>query len=197
MYWHTEPEHGGLATLDPLEMKMFQFNPEQVQASISVSYAKRAAIGATYQRLHYQNTQNTVINLNLRSDTRFLAARRINPAKFNQGSQLTGSQQKEIKDEFKDYQRFLYALAYPRGAQNDVLRRSPPVALLVWPQLFAIKVRLMSIRFNWTRFAIDGRPVAMEAACTFETVQNYRLTHDLARRKMLERPEPADKVRDK
>ena len=188
---NTTPEHGGLATLDPTEIMMFQFNPEQVSAAIQVNYARRNAVGATYQRMHYQHTQNTVFNLTLKSDTRMLAARR---AKV--GRAFTSDEKKSILDDFKDYQRFLYALAYPRGSQNDVLRRSPPVALLVWPELLAIKVRLTSLRFSWTAFALSGKPVAMEAACTFETVQNYRLTHSLARKKMFMRPEPADKVQE-
>lgn len=191
MYWNTQPEHGGLATLDPTEIKMFHFNPEQVGAQLTVNYARRSAIGASYQRMHYQNTNNVVFSVTLKSDIRFLAARKVKV-----GRKLTSTERQEIVDDFFDYQRFLYALAYPRGRQNDVLRRSPPVALLIWPELLAIKVRLTGINFNWTAFAQSGRPVAMEAACTFETVQNYRLTHSLARRKMFLRPEPADKVKD-
>lgn len=175
---------GLLHNEDTGESWQFFMNPEEVTAQIEVNWAKSAAIGASYERLSYQNTSNATFDIMLRhnriwfADVSRTAANRqaLSPQGFATGRKLNTSEWDSVKEEFEKKRRFLMSLCYPRGRVNDVVRRSPPQCLLMWPGYLAVRVVMRSLQMRDTVFDTDGYPVNFEAQCQFEEYRTYRLT---------------------
>lgn len=149
----------------------FVINPENLTVQISVNWTKAAALGASFERMHYRNTANATFDLIVKANRIMFVDMQRGP-----GVTLTQGNYSDIKLDFESRRNFLMSLCYPRGRQNDVLRRSPPTCLLVWPGYLAVRAVMRSLQMRDTQFAQDGSPVAFEAACQFEEYRTYRLT---------------------
>jgi hypothetical protein len=156
----------------------FMFNPRQLVAQIHVNWEKAAALGASFERLGYRNTNNTTFDLTLLHNLAAWVSRTRKP-----GETIDASRAADIRKEFERHRNFLIALCYPQGRYNDILRRSPPTALLIWPGYLAVRVVINSLQFTDTDFDEHSRPTVFEAACNFEEHRVYRLTSADAYRK--------------
>jgi len=169
---------------DTGESWQFFMNPEEITTQIEVNWTKSAAIGASYERLSYQNTANATFDLVLRHNRIWFAdvsrapidQVNLSPQGFASGRQLNPSEYDTIRDEFEKKRRFLMSLCYPRGRVNDVVRRSPPHCILLWPGYLAVRVILRSLQMADSQFDTNGQPVYFEASCQFEEYRTYRLT---------------------
>jgi hypothetical protein len=162
---------GALVNEDTNESQVFMFNPTQLVTAIQVNWDKDAGIGASFERLGYRNTANAEFNLTLIHDFKAWISRTRSP-----GERFSQSESDNLRDEFEQHRRFLMALCYPRGRWNDVLRRSPPPATLMWPGYLAIRVVINSVQFTDKEFDDNSKPLAFDAACVFQELRVYRLT---------------------
>lgn len=170
---------GALVNLQTQKMLEFFMNPTELSMSLTVNWTKQQTLGGTYERMHYRGTTNPTFPLELHFNRLLYAdsfRTATNSAGRGGGAELSPSELKEISDAFEGYRRFLLALAYPVGNVREVLRRSPPHALLLWPKVLAVRVVLTSLTIRDTSFANDGAPSAFNASCTFEEFRTYRLT---------------------
>ena len=134
MSFATGPKvRGALINEDTGEAQGFMFNPRQLVAAIQVNWDKAPGIGASFERLGYRNTSNPEFNLTLLHNLVAWIDRTRKP-----GEHINAANAETIRAEFERHRNFLIALCYPRGRWNDVLRRSPPTALLMWPGYLAI-----------------------------------------------------------
>ncbi|KKN87417.1 hypothetical protein LCGC14_0258720 [marine sediment metagenome] len=175
---------GALINEDTGEAQGFMFNPRQLVASIQVNWDKAPGIGASFERLGYRNTSNPEFNLTLLHNLTAWIARTRKP-----GETINATSAAEIRTEFERHRNFLIALCYPRGRWNDVLRRSPPTALLMWPGYLAIRVVINSLQLTDKDFNEKSKPIVFEAACVFQEHRIYRLTSADAYRKGFMRAE--------
>lgn len=156
----------------------FMFNPKQLTAQIQVNWDKSVSLGASFERLGYKNTSNVPINLTLTHNLAAWLARTRKPKEVvSIGTAI------DLRKEFDRHRNFLIALCYPQGRWNDVLRRSPPTALLMWPGYLAMRVVITTLQFTDTEFDEASRPTVFDAACAFEEHRTYRLTSADAYRK--------------
>lgn len=163
----------------------FFMNPEEVTTQIEVNWTKSAAVGASYERLSYQNTANATFDLMLRHNRIWFADtfrsdpnhKVLSQQGFATGGKLTIDEVQVgiIRTEFEKKRRFLMSLCYPRGRVNDVIRRSPPQCLLMWPGFLAVRVVMRSLQMRDVAFDKDGYPINFEATCQFEEYRTYRL----------------------
>lgn len=170
---------------DTGESWQFFMNPEEVSVQIEVNWNKSASLGASSERLSYQNTNNATFDILLRHNRIWLADTKRTPGSstFDQfvqnqtpASKLSPSDFTDVREEFERRRRFLMSLCYPRGRVNDVIRRSPPQCILVWPGYLAIRVVMRSLQLKDSQFDYQGYPVMFEAQCQFEEYRTYRLT---------------------
>jgi len=98
------------------------------------------------------------------------------PQGFATGRKIPQQDFQILREQFELKRRFLLSLCYPRGRVNDVVRRSPPQCILVWPGYLAVRVVMRSLQLRDTAFDRDGYPVNFEAQCQFEEYRTYRLT---------------------
>lgn len=169
---------GALVNEDTNEALGFMFNPTQLVTAIQVNWDKAPALGASFERLSYKNTGNAEFNLTLIHNLKAWISRTRKP-----GETINASTAASIRKEFERHRRFLIALCYPRGRWNDVLRRSPPTALLMWPGYLSIRVVINSLQFTDNEFDENSKPTAFDAACVFQEQRIYRLTSADAYRK--------------
>lgn len=169
---------GALINEDNGEEMPFMFNPRQLTAQLQVNWDKSAALGASFERLGYRNTSNVIFNLNLLHNLVAWISRNRAPGRL-----ITGATAANIRSSFDQHRRFLIALCYPQGRYNDVMRRSPPTALFIWPGYVAMRLVITSLQFTDTEFDENSLPTVFDAACVFEEHRTYRLTSADAWRK--------------
>ena len=133
-----------------------QFNPTGFEESIEVGWAHLKVPGLSHERLHFVNTENLKLSLELTFDA-------LDPA-----SSL---------DAVLKARRFLMSLCYP-VAGEDVPSTSPPRVLVVWPSVVSLTCVVGSLSFKYNRFNLQGTPVQFTAKLALEEIRDVRLTSD-------------------
>lgn len=151
------PQRMSLSNLHTAETMEMQYNPEELEEGLEVTYQRLTILGMSHQELQYINTGNHEVTLKLAFDS--LAS----PAP---------------KYDIIDARKFLLSLHYaPRGA-NTIRSGAPPRVLFFWPKLFAIQARILKPQFKHTRFALNGTPTAFVVTVQMSEVLDARLTSD-------------------
>jgi hypothetical protein len=152
------------------EVLRFDFNPKQLNATVSANYAKVAALGGTGQRLHFGHTSNFSIPLTIYMDRHALIARDPDNGEFLADTKMD------------DVQRYLLSCVFPVGRQNDPIRRAPPRLLFLWPGIMELPVRMISENFSFTKFEHDLKPWIYSVRIVMESdLSSTRITSDVIR----------------
>jgi hypothetical protein len=154
------PERMHLVDLRTGEDRSVFFNPEQLEEQLSVNWAKLTVPGLSHQVLHYVNTNNHALSLDL-----YLAAHSLLERQL-----------------MEDYRRFLLSLCYSSGAAGTIAEATPPRVLLVWPELFSMTVVLGDLKIRHARFAQTGASTRYFATISIEEIRDVRLTSEDVRR---------------
>ncbi len=173
----TRIERGVLVNQATAEMQEFLFNPIQVTTNLTVNWDRHVSLAASFERLHYRNTSNVTVSLELTVNRMMIALRRRDVS-----GRVPRGQFASIREEFSDRRKFLLSLCYPRGLPNDPVRRSPPSALFLWPSFMAMEIVITQVGFTDEAWAINGEPISFKANLQLEEVRDYRLTSAQARR---------------
>lgn len=150
------PERMHLVDLRTGEDREVFFNPDQLQEQLSVNWARLTVPGLSHQVLHYVNTNNHSLDIDL-----YLAAHSL--------------LERQLMD---DWRRFLLSLCYSSGGAGGVADGGPPRVLLVWPQMFSMVVVLGSLKIRHTRFAQSGASTRYFATISVEEIRDMRLTSE-------------------
>jgi len=133
-----------------------QFNPDEVDEKIGVSYNRLAVQGLSHQPMQYQYTENMKISLTLGFE-----------ALSKDGGGRTF-----------DTRKFMLSLLYAGRNAQDIIGGEPPRVLFIWPQLYSIKVRITSYSNSMKRFALNGRPTSFSLKLDLEWVLDSRMTSE-------------------
>lgn len=177
-YYSGRVVRGVMQNLHTGEEAQFQFNPQQLTKSLDANYARQQTLGGTRERLHYRNTGNLKIPLQLQ----FSLADYVDRNRGAGQGTLSDAALKQIVLDFEDQRKFFQALFYPIGRANDPLRRSPPTALLLWPKNVAIEVVAMNYRDNDTLFNLQQETRMFSLNINLEEQRRWRMTSAIARR---------------
>lgn len=170
----TDLRRGALLNEETGDLREFLINPEELKTQVDVTWNRQAALGASGERLSYGHTAAAKFDLTLRYH-RMEFVERYRP-NDRAGYRSDPGKLKQAAIEFENHRRFLLSLCYPRGRTTDILRRSPPMCLLIWPNYLAVRVVVLNLSITDRAFAIDGAPVAFEAALSMLEYRTYRLT---------------------
>ena len=146
----------------------FHFNPTELRAQIQANYARVSSLGGVGQRLHYNYTNNFVINTDVYMDKHALVDRSPTRNEF-------------FADELmRDTQVFLLSCLFPVGRQNDPIRRAPPRLLFLWPGIMELPVRMISQSFNFSKFENSLLPWIFSVPLVMESdLSTTRITSDV------------------
>jgi contractile injection system tube protein len=135
-----------------------QFNPTELEETLSVNWGKLAVLGLSHMPLQYQQTDNHGFSFELAFH-----------AVVDQSAQLFT---------IARARRFLLALGYPTRRSQSVATGAPPRALFFWPQLASITCVLRKVTFKHTLFNQQGDPIMFTAKVTLEEIRDARLYAD-------------------
>lgn len=133
-----------------------QFNPGDFENSVSSEWSRIRTPGASRQKMHYENTNNFTVSM----DLYFTATNEAEYADINKA------------------RHYIESWVYPRAGSAFNPGGGPPVLLATWPLVFSIECYLISATFKNTRFATDGRCTRFTASVKFEECRDNRLTSE-------------------
>lgn len=154
------PERMHLVDLRTGEDRTAFFNPSQLEEQVSVNYARQTIPGLSHQPLQYVNTNNHGIELDL----------------YAAGHSVT---ERQLMD---DWRRFLLSLCYASESADSIQNGAPPSVLFIWPRVFSMRIRIMSVRIVHKDFVIGGETRRWAAAISFEEDRSARITSEEVRR---------------
>jgi len=130
-----------------------QMNPTTFDESIGAEYDKLSTPGQSHQRMHYRNTANYVVSMDLRWRA------------FSE-------------DEYAEmivarHQLLSWCYPWHSAGQRQI---GPPRLVATWPTVFSISCYLMSCKIKHERFGLDGGSVAWTASVVFEEARERFLS---------------------
>ena len=128
-----------------------QFNPEQLQESIGVNYAKLQVPGLSHTRKHFINTDDVKFD-------------------FELWYHAVGGSAEDLAAILED-RKFLYALTHPWRA-DGINRGGPPRVLFIWPTFISLTCVVTGLSFTYTQFSKTGAPVAWKCKVTLEEIRD-------------------------
>jgi hypothetical protein len=144
----------------PGDVLTAQFNPTELEESLSTDWAKLAVLGFSHKPQQFQQTDNHAFQFELT---------------FNAVDDSPTSQLPTIAAA----RRFLLALCYsPRSAQRSVASGGPPRVLFVWPKLASLTSVVKKVSFKHTMFNREGDSVLFVAKLQLEEIRDARLYAD-------------------
>jgi len=146
----------------------FQFNPPDFTENFNANYARHNVPGLSYQVMHYINTNNETIPLQIYMSELLLAEMQMIPtAGANWGGipiaqagmphnviGFVGPEQKAPSLSIMDQKRFLQSLVFPQSSPSGG-SLSPPAILFAWPKVIRMTARVTQLSFRHQRFSID------------------------------------------
>lgn len=154
-----EPPRMHLMNLLTLEGFYMQFNPTQIERSVSAEWQAMDVLGLSHQPLQYAKTTNQTVQLELYFRADSIA-------------------QREGGDEVM---KFLESLMYAPAGATSIGQAAPPRVLVVWPQTLSLTCVVRSVRFRHQRFNVRGQTVEWTASTAFEEIRDVRLTSQQVR----------------
>lgn len=150
------PERFSVTNLSTHVEVVAQFNPTDFETAISAEFSRVRSPGGSRQKMHFGNTNNFTVSLEL---------------------YFTATNEADYK-EINAARHYIESWCYPRSGTAFNPGNGPPVLLAVWPLVFAIECFLLSATFKNTRFAPDGRCTRFTASVKFEECRDKRLTSE-------------------
>lgn len=133
-----------------------QFNPNVLNRSINVAYAKRKVLGLSHEPHEYLNTANQKLSFALFYNV-------------------------ETAEDLLDSKAallFLESLAYGPDSPSGIQAAAPSRVAIMWPNTITLIGRMISVAFKHERFNRFGDTIQWSAACVFEAASVRRITSD-------------------
>lgn len=151
MSYEKSPDRVLLVNMVTGDSRSVQYNPEQLEEQIGVSYADLQVVGLSHKRSHFINTDNVAFN-------------------FDLYYRAIGGNAADLQA-IKDDRKFLYALTHPWRAEG-INRGGPPRVLFIWPELISLTCKVKSLGFTYTQFNLSGAPTAYKVKVVLEEVRD-------------------------
>lgn len=145
-----------------------QFNPEEIERQVGVNYTRLTVLGLSHEVLQFQNRANEKLKFKLYFDKRATT----------EAAELV---------EKKAAERQLDALTVGSKKAQDIAGGGPPDALFEFGEHFLLRVRVLSLKYQYKRFSFDGTPIHFSVDVEIEEIRDKRLyaedvlTHGLQR----------------
>jgi hypothetical protein len=199
-----DPPKGAISNLETGEVLRFQFNPVELVENIGVNWARISPLGLSHQVLHYINTNNQTMPIELYMSDIAAAEREGAPTapSFAAAASIVGGAVAGALGGIPgapsasgsalgtptagvtsvgDTKNFLQSLAYPVATPAGGTRE-PATVLFVWPSVVRMKCKVASLAFTHRRFSLkDLKTTVLVAAVTLEECAALNVTADRVR----------------
>ncbi len=149
------PAKMALVNLANNERMEAMFNPDKLEESLSVSYAKQKVLGLSHTRKQFSNTDDLVETFQLVWTA-------------NGGSRAEQASLLEVR-------RILMSYCYPRLAASLVEGGGPPRILFVWPGWMSLTCVITSLKFSYPKMSKAGPPTIMVVDVIAEEIRDTLL----------------------
>lgn len=148
-----------LFTDEDVEM---QFNPEQLEESVSATWSRFEVLGHGHQPMQFQQTGNHTMRLALYHDA------------------VTQDEVERIEE----IRKFLLSLCYPTSTGDG-----PPRVLFTWPNFVSFTAVVNGeMKLQHTQFLPDGRPTRTNITLPLEEIRDGTITSEEVRQWGTRRP---------
>jgi len=161
-----EPPKAALANVESGETMRFQFNPPELVEEVSANWARLNPVGLSHQILHFINTNNHRLPIEIYMSDIVANLQRVMAAPSGiqfipAGSPLAPPPPSAIASRLKppakldvdDAKRFLQSLLYPYKTESGTFD-PPPRVVFVWPSVVRMRCIVTSLRFTHRRFSL-------------------------------------------
>lgn len=148
-----------------------QFNPSELEETLSVNWNKQAVLGLSHMPLQYQQTDNHGFSFELVFHAADDTLVPLRPSHSGAVHNAAGSS----LDAIARARLFLLACCYPSRGGATVATGAPPRLLFLWPQLATLTCVLRKVAIKHTLFNKKGAPVVFAAKLTIEEIRDVRL----------------------
>jgi hypothetical protein len=135
-----------------------QFNPTELEETVSANYNELKVLGMSHAPLQYTGTSNWEGTFSLGFDALATYAGAA-------GAQAT----------VWGARRFLQSLLYPSAGGQGVAGGAPPDVRLLWPTLLALTCKLKTVKFKHSRFNSRLQSCLFVADVTVVEARDVRL----------------------
>lgn len=153
------PARCSLSDLNTAETLPFQYNPAELDEVVEAGYEFFAALGGTFESPQYTGTKSKRINFSLEFDALTRSAR---------GTDIMAAKY------------FLESLLYP-VADAQAVATAAPNALLIFPNLYNVRVVIPSLSTKFSRFGLGMKPTAFVATLQLVVRGAQRVRPDIVR----------------
>lgn len=150
-----------------------QYNPQDLDESIDVNYAKLPVLGMSHQVMQYQYTDNYKTNISLFWHSMHGDLRPAN------GKQPDGPY--NIVASHREARNTLMSWCYPKIDAANILGGAPPRLLFVWPGQISFTCVITALKFKTVRWDVLGNPVQWSADVAIEEIRDTRLSQSEVR----------------
>ncbi len=133
-----------------------QFQPEDFEENIGVTYAELTVPGLSHKILQYINTENVKYAFTL-----------------NYHSRGAGNGTAQFK-RLMQARQFLYALTHPSAGTTR--SGGAPRALFIWPNLISLSCVVRNMGFKYTAFNKQRTPIAFSAKVDLTEIRDVHVT---------------------
>jgi hypothetical protein len=144
-----------LTDLNTTEEREAQYNPSEIEETLSVNYARLAIMGLSHKPMQYQNTDNLSLDFTL-----------VFRAFDDTGNRV---------NDMKEMKKFLYSLCYSPRSAGSIIGGAPPRVLFIFPNLASLTCKITQLKYKTLLQALDGSPTMSEAKITIEEIRDTRL----------------------
>lgn len=139
-----------------------QFNPMQLEETLTPNYTKHAPVGGSFERMHFTYTSNLSISLSFVFDD--LAIGGAGPNEPLGVAELA--------------RRFLFSMCLPTRQPADIIGGGPATAHFTWPGYYSIMGKITNVKAKVPMFWGNGRPRIWTADVTLEWAPEDRFFAD-------------------
>lgn len=193
-----EPPKAALINIETGEVMRFQFNPPELVEEISVNWARLSPVGLSHQILHYINTNNHRLPIEIyMSDIvanieqfkwNYPGASPSQPAAPGAAPGTTAPGRTSslkvpagVRMDTDDAKRFLQSLAYAYRTESGT-SDPPPRVRFIWPSVVRLRCIVTNLRFIHRRFSLKtAATTVLMAEVTLEESRFVPLSSQVVR----------------
>lgn len=158
-----------------------QFNPEELTLATASVYKDQTILGMSHTLKQFSNTKNLTLSFDLHFQVHDpLTDFAMTPEGTKRPVGVSDHFPRLSIRERTRIEGFLLALCVPQGVET-IARNRPPMVLVVWPQCLTFAGIVDTVSLKYTRFNMEGAPVAFTASISMEEIRDLRYTSDDAR----------------
>lgn len=159
-----------LTNLSTGELMVAQYNPQELEETLSVNWNELSVLGMSHKPLQYQNTGNHAFKFKLEFSAINAMGQKVAPSiaveNFNGQTYVLNAR------------NYLLSLCYPSRGANTIIGGGPPRVLFYWPQSVAIDAVIGELSLHHKSFNHRLGTSRLEVDVSLREIRDVRLVSE-------------------